>query len=201
MWFTQTTGNLLCHFDYYSTAIDCYDVPTPLSGPLGVFIASDNAVWITEMLANKIGRFDPVAKTWKEFPIPVGGFNPTVMRVETADGKIWFTGFTTNSLNSIDMKTGEIVIHTSSVTSALSLPTENTLDSKGNIWFSTLSANSLTFYTPSTNKFTAIAQPGSINALGVSVLPRGEIGMHYDSGVNSIFFTNLLTNYIGRYQL
>lgn len=68
--------------------------------------------------------------------------------------------------------------------------------------FSTITSNTLNNFTPTTGKFEAIPQPGTLlNAGGVSVLPNGNIGMHYDNGTNSIWFAGLTTDFVGRYDL
>ncbi|OQO03232.1 hypothetical protein B0A48_11488 [Cryoendolithus antarcticus] len=201
MWFTMTTAGKLCLFDYVTTKTKCWTVPTPGSGALGVQVASDKAVWITEMLSSKIGRFDPRNETWTEYQLPATAALPTVIRVEYL-GKIWFTSLAGDSQVSIDIKTKAIQVFIDDKTSPVALPNENTLDRNGRIWFSTITTNSLNTYTPTTNQFGIIYQPGTVlNVGGTSVLPNGNISMHYDNGTNSIWFAGLATNFVGKYQL
>jgi hypothetical protein len=68
--------------------------------------------------------------------------------------------------------------------------------------FSTAASNTLNYLTPSTGKITEIAQPdGGIRITPVSIAPLTDIAMHWVSQDNSMWFTELVGNRIGRYQL
>ena len=68
--------------------------------------------------------------------------------------------------------------------------------------FSTLSSNTLNYFTPSTQKFTSIPQPDDLLApLGIGVPPAVDVAMHYQKSDNSMWFTELANNRVGRYQL
>ena len=63
-------------------------------------------------------------------------------------------------------------------------------------------SNTLNYLTPSTGKFTKIPQPdGGITGTPVSIPPLADIAMHWVSQDNSIWFTELAGNRIGRYSL
>jgi virginiamycin B lyase len=64
-----------------------YAVPTAASGPLGITLGPDGALWFTEALASKIGRIT-VSGSVTEFSIPAGR-GPTGI-VTGADGNLWF---------------------------------------------------------------------------------------------------------------
>jgi hypothetical protein len=56
--------------------------------------------------------------------------------------------------------------------------------------------------TPSTGKITEIAQPdGVIIDLPISLPPAPDIAIHWVKQDNSIWFTELANNRVGRYQL
>ncbi|SMR52136.1 unnamed protein product [Zymoseptoria tritici ST99CH_1E4] len=205
MYFTQTTGNVINLIDYATNEITTYNVPTPLAGPLGLIVASDGGVWFTEMLANKIGRLNPSDGTFKEYPLPPSLFTPSVMRAETEGRYLWFTAIATNSIGRIDILTGSTKTFTDS--RLLATPIENTVDAQGNIWYSTLTRNTLNYITPSTGEFTTIHQPATDLTGGIgggilpSLPPAADIAIHYEGRDNSIWFTELANNRVGRYRI
>ena len=68
--------------------------------------------------------------------------------------------------------------------------------------FSTALSNTLNYLTPSTGQFTKISQPdGGITGTPVSIPPLADIAMHWVSQDNSMWFTELAGNRIGRYSL
>jgi len=140
MFFSQTTGNVISLFDYKTTQIKNFEVPTPLAGPLGMRIASDGALWFTEQLANKIARLNATDGSVEEYPLPLSLITPTVMRAETEGRYLWFTATAANALGRIDIYTGETATFTNP--SPLSAPAEDDTDSKGNVckWFHLISA-------------------------------------------------------------
>lgn len=203
MFFSQTTGNVINLFDYETTQVRTFQVPTPLAGPLGMIVASDGNLWFVEMLANKMAKLD--TKTWKitEYPLPASCFTPSVMRAETEGRYLWFTAIATNSIGRFDMQTGEAVAFADP--RLLATPIEDTVDSEGNIWYSTLTRNTLNYYTPSTGKFTTIDQPDEsvniVSGLLPSLPPAADIAVHYEPSDNSIWFTELLNNRVGKYSI
>lgn len=125
------------------------------------------------------------------------------MRAETEGRYLWFTSIVGNAIGRIDEYTGEIKTYTDP--RLLASPIEDTVDGDGNIWYSTLTRNTLNYLTPSTGKVTTIQQPDAsidiVTDLLPSLPPVADIAMHYESSDNSMWFTELLTNRIGRYQI
>lgn len=203
MFFSQTTGNVINLFDYESATYQTFEVPTPLAGPLGMIVASDGGLWFCEMLANKIGRLNATDGTFREYNLPLSLATPSVMRAETEGRYLWFTAIATNAIGRFDMQTGETKTYTDP--RLLATPVEDTVDGNGNIWYSTLTRNTLNYITPSTGKFTTINQPdGDLNIISdllPSLPPVADIAMHYEPSDNSMWFTELVTNRIGRYQI
>jgi streptogramin lyase len=194
----MTTGNAIFLFDYETEEFTYYPVPSLLSMPVGIYLGSDGGIWFCEFLGGKIGRLDTETGEIKEYQLPLDMTTPTVMRAETEGKYLWFTGFVSNALGRINMYTGEIKVFPAP--SILSFPTEDTVDDKGNIWFSTATQNTLNYLTPSTGEFTIIPQPGTLIAAPISVPPAVNIAVHYGPD-NAIWFTDLLLNKVGRYQL
>ncbi|KAG4432409.1 hypothetical protein IFR05_012099 [Cadophora sp. M221] len=201
MLYTQTTANVISYFTYDTEKFIDFHPPTPLSGPLGIYVASDGYAWFCEFFANQIGRLNFSTGEIIEYPIPIPLSSPAVIRAETSDAYgryIWFTAFTGNYNGRVNIKTGEVKAFPS--TSLLSFPTENTVDGEGNVWFSTATINSVNKLNPNTGEVTSVKQPGTLIEAPISVDPRVNIAVHYGPG-NAIWFTELARNRIGRFQL
>lgn len=199
-----------------------YEVPTPLSSPVGVYVVPSGDVWICEFLGQKIAKFDPTTKQFTEYPVPLTLLGPAVVRAFTGGKYLWFTAIATNAIGRIDITTGAFKTYLD--TANVGVPIEDTNDKNGNVCeynecndicpcqdrsliltpagFSTALSNTLNYITPSTGKITAIPQPDSgITSLPVSLPPVANIAVHYVSQDNSIWFTQLAANRVGRYQL
>lgn len=203
MFFSQTTGNVINLIDYNANAIKTWQVPTPLAGPLGVIVASDGNLWFVEMLANKMARLNPITGVIDEWALPANLLTPSVMRAETEGRYLWFTSIAGNAIGRFDMQTKTAKAYPEP--QLLATPIENTVDSKGNIWFSTLLRNSLNCLTPSTSKFTTIKQPDADISILPDVLPdlppAGNIASHYNEADDAIWFSELVNNRIGKYVI
>lgn len=198
MFFTQSTGNVVTYYEYATGLFTNFPIPTLLAGPLGMFYASDGGAWFCELLGQKIGRLDPKTGVITEYPVPASLLGPAVMRVETEGKYLWFTATVGNALGRLTMATGEFMAFTN--TNLASLPSEDTLDGDGNVWYSTMSQNILNQVDPSTGELTHIVVPGTIIPVPVSVPFYFEVAIHYGPG-NAIYFTSNLVNRVGRYQL
>ena len=196
MYFTLTTANVLFHFDYATEVFTPFIPPTALAGPLGVFYASDGNIWITYFLANKIAKFDVQTKHFTEYRVPLpGGAAPAVIRAESPKGTLWSTCLVGGSIARITMATGEITLLQDTLSS---LPSENTVDGDGNVWYSTIGRGTLNKIDPVTNKVTQVAQPGILGLPLPAV--SADLPIMYGPG-NALWFTELANNRIGRYQL
>ncbi|KAK0099458.1 hypothetical protein ONS95_004669 [Cadophora gregata] len=201
MLYTQTTANVISYFTYDTEKFIDFHPPTPLAGPLGIYVASDGHAWFCEFFANKVGRLNFETGEIIEYNIPIPLTSCAVIRAETSDADgtyVWFTAFTGNYNGRVNIKTGEIRAFPS--TSLLSFPTENTVDSQGNVWFSTATRNSVNKLNPNTGAITSVNQPGTSIVAPISVTPAVDIAVHYGPG-NAIWFTELANNRIGRFQL
>ncbi|CZR69203.1 uncharacterized protein PAC_19103 [Phialocephala subalpina] len=181
MFFSQTTNNVILHFDYKTEEFTNWEVPTPLGGPVEIYYASDDGLRFCEFTGQKIGRLNATDGTFKEYPIPLTLLGPVVMRAETQGQYLWFAAFLANAIGRIDMYTREI-------------------DGDGNIRFSTATQNTLNNLTPSTGEITTVQQPGTLLTAPISVPPAVDIATHYGPG-NAIWFTEVANNRIGRYNL
>lgn len=110
MYFTQTTGNVVTYYEFASGKFTNYQVPTPLSAPLGLKVSSATGdVWFCEFLASKMAKLDPSTGNITEYPLLDPALaGPAVVRAETEGKYLYFTALLGNSIGRIDMFTGEV---------------------------------------------------------------------------------------------
>jgi streptogramin lyase len=63
-----------------------WDVPTKGSHPHDPAVGKDGALWFTEQMVNKLGRFDPATQNFKEYPLRSENAGPHGM-VADREGK------------------------------------------------------------------------------------------------------------------
>lgn len=131
MWFTQTTANVLTFFEYATSKMTSYTVPTPQSNPVGVIVVPSGDVWICEFVGQKIAKFNPSTKKFTEYPVPPTLAGPAVVRAFTSNKYIWFTAITANAIGRVDITTGEMKAYPNDA--KLGVPIEDTNDGKGNV--------------------------------------------------------------------
>ena len=68
--------------------------------------APDGSIWITVMTADKLARFDPVTKGFKEYDLPRGS-RPHGAIVDP-QGQVWYTGNGNGKMGRLDPTTGKV---------------------------------------------------------------------------------------------
>lgn len=199
MWYTLTTAGTLYHFDYATETFDgVYPLPTPLNGVVGAFVSKiDGNVWLAEMLGQAITKFDVKTKKFTRYPLPLNGIGIVVVRAETENRYIWFTGFVSNSNVRFDTRTEKIDVFTDPLPA--SFPTENTVDRQGRYWYSTATRNTIQ-YLDQNNEPVIIDMPDNGITSPIGIPPGLNIAIHSGPD-NAIYFSQVLRNRIGRYQL
>lgn len=96
----------------------------------------DGNIYIAVMRGNKIARFDPRAKTFKEWDLPEGA-RPHGLLVDLS-GQVWYTGNGNGTIGQLDPATGRVIEH-----KAPSGGDPHTLvtDNRGTIWFTVQKGN------------------------------------------------------------
>ncbi|KAF2772513.1 NHL repeat-containing protein [Teratosphaeria nubilosa] len=199
---TQTTGNALSFFNFSSETFTTYAVPTPLSLPLGLFVASNGIVYIAEMLSNKILTFDPTTKAMNEYALPELAQFPTVIRAEK-DGYVYFALFTGNGIGRINMQSHDIEIYHTDELGGIGA--EDTIDQHGGVWYSFFDVDALARLNTTTLDFSYVSFPGTGNDLGLDgglgdVPPFVDVAVNYGPG-DAIYFTDIQGNRVGRYDI
>lgn len=93
--------------DNVDVKIDEWTTPSKPAFPHDPAVAPDGSVWYTAQRANTIGRFDPAAQQFKEFPLPTPSSGPHGLQADK-DGNIWYTGNAAGLIGKVDPKTGQV---------------------------------------------------------------------------------------------
>lgn len=202
IYLTQTTGNVFQFFDFATESFTTYNIPTPLSLPLGLKVASNGLLYVAELLGNAILEFNPKTKEIKEYPIPILAQLPAVVRAER-NGWLYFSLFTGDGLGRINLNTKTIEVYPSSQLGGLG--SEDTIDSKGGVWLSYFTADVMARLDTNTLKYKYVPFPGTFAQGGLSGLlgdvpPYVDVAVNYGPG-DAIWFTSLTKNQVGRYSL
>ena len=173
---------LLCFVQSdWAGSISEYVVPTSNSGPLGITMGPDNALWFVESYGNKIGRIDPTTHAIAEYAIPTANSGAAFGITTGPDGAIWFTeggtGDTANGANRI----GRIDPTTHGITdypipTPSSGPAYITSGSDEALWFTEQFASKIGRIDPKTHVITEYATltPNS-EPWGITSGPEGAI--------------------------
>ena len=62
---------------------------------------SKGVIWVSEWDGGNLARYDPVAGTWREWPLPGDNSRPYAVYVDTAD-MVWLSDFGANALVRFD---------------------------------------------------------------------------------------------------
>ena len=82
-----------------------YDVPTPHARPHDPAVAPDGALWVTEQMANKLGRLDPNTGKFREYPLKTPDSGPHGL-VADPQGNIWFAAIFAGYVGKLSPNTG-----------------------------------------------------------------------------------------------
>jgi virginiamycin B lyase len=145
-----------------------WSVPTPkfardpAPGP-------DGNIYIAVMYGNRIARFDPRAKTFKEWPLPDGA-RPHGL-VVARDGKVFYTGNGNGTIGELDPATGKVIEH--ATPSRGGGPHTAVIDERGDIWFTGQSGGYLGRLERASGRMTEIPMSGG--PYGLAIDPSGRI--------------------------
>ena len=179
--------------------IDEYNIPTPSAAPLAITVDSKGVVWFTESNASKIGRFDSLNQSFREYLVPGVGdmWGITVDRT----GYVWFTQYSgKGSVNPGGVVVGGghgRLIRFNPVTGNMtiidiptvgSFPMRLVTDSRNRVWFTELLGNKIALYDPSTNLLTEYAVPTNSS---------GPADLVFDDSVGDLWFTEAYARQVG----
>jgi virginiamycin B lyase len=108
VWFTLNQGNAVGHVRGGDAAIQYFELPRAASGPVGITVAEDGAVWFAEVLGGALGRIgrDGVLT---EILLPDPDSKPHAITAAPTGG-CWFTLWGSNQVGFVS-DAGELTLH------------------------------------------------------------------------------------------
>src|SRR5947207_13687860 len=99
------TATLLASTGALKVSIKEYDVPTPKARPHDPAVSPDGALWVTEQMANKLGRLDPNTGQFRDYPLKTPESAPHGLFAEKP-ANTWSAAIYTGYLGELDPKPG-----------------------------------------------------------------------------------------------
>ncbi len=227
VWFSAIPGKII-HMLVDGT-MTVYDVPSPRSMPMGISGDSQGNIWFNEIFNNKIGVIRPSGKI-EEFKIPEVFSMPAGLTVDRNDNKwfamtrpgkigvlrtdgsfnfynlpprahpmgihysehqktdlVWFTDTVGNTIGSITLD-GKITLYR--IPTKAAIPMMIMEDDMGQVWFTEFAGNQIGM----------LGLDGKIKEYKVPTPMSGPMGMDINPGDQSIWFSEVLRNKVGRLQ-
>jgi len=227
VWFTAIPAKII-HMQIGGT-MTTYKVPSPRSMPMGISGDSQGNIWFAEIFNNTIGVVRPSGKI-DEFKIPQFFSMPAGLTVDRNDNKwfamtrpgkigvmrangsfnfynlpprahpmgihyskhqktdlVWFTDTIGNSIGSITQD-GQITLYR--IPTKAAIPMMVMEDGLGQVWFTEFAGNQIGM----------LGLDGKIKEYKVPTHMAGPMGMDINPGDQSIWFTEVLRNKVGRLQ-
>ncbi len=144
-----------------------FPVPTPrfardpAPGP-------DGSIYIAVMQGNRIARFDPRARTFREWDLPDGA-RPHGLVVD-AEGIVWYTGNGNGTIGRLDPKSGKV---TEFRAPSGGDPHTVVMDGKGDLWFTVQGGGRVGRLERATGKITEYRTSG--NPYGIAIDRQGFV--------------------------
>ena len=139
-----------------------WPVPTPQFAR-DPAVGPDGRIYIAVMHGNRIARFDPVLKTFREWTLPEGA-RPHGL-VVAGDGKVFYTGNGNGTIGELDPESGAVIEHRTP--SGGGGPHTAVIDAAGDIWFTGQSGGYLGRLERASGRITEIPMTGGPYGLAI----------------------------------
>jgi len=103
IYFASLAGNYIAHIDAETGAATVIEPPTPDQGARRVWSDSKGNVWVSYWNTGGVGRYDPAARSWREWKLP-GNAHAYAVWVDPAD-RVWLSDWSTNAIVRFDPAT------------------------------------------------------------------------------------------------
>lgn len=185
--------------DSLTVPIKEYNVPTPKARPHDPAVAPDGALWVTEQMANKLGRLDPHNGSFREYPLKTPDSGPHGLAADT-QRNIWFAAIFAGYVGKLNPKTGEITEYRPSNGTKID-PHTPVFDHNGILWFTNEETNYIGRLDPATGKIElkAVPTPHAV-PYGIIVTQQG-VPFFCEFGTNKLASVNPKTMAIREYTL
>ncbi|HWI80991.1 virginiamycin B lyase family protein [Ramlibacter sp.] len=104
IWWCSLAGSYIAQVDRRTGDSSMVEPPTRDQGARRIWSDSRNQLWVSEWNVGQIGRYDPQAKTWKEWRLPGKSPQPYAIYVDERD-LVWVSDFGGNAVLAFDPRT------------------------------------------------------------------------------------------------
>jgi virginiamycin B lyase len=104
VFYASLAGSHIARIDLETRQAAPIDPPTAGQGARRVWSDSKGVIWVSEYGAGQLGRYDPAAKSWKEWKLPGNRPQPYAIYVDERD-QVWLSDFGANALVRFDPRT------------------------------------------------------------------------------------------------
>jgi virginiamycin B lyase len=147
-------------------------VPSKGAHPHDPAVGPDGALWFTEQMVSKLGRLDPTAGTFREFPLKGDNDGPHGLVADRA-GNIWYTGNFAAHIGRLDPRTGQVTQYKMPDPKAED-PHSLVFDPQGILWFTVQVGNMVGRLDPNTGKIDLRTVPtNNSHPYGIQVNSKG----------------------------
>jgi virginiamycin B lyase len=101
VYYASLAGSHIARIDLATGAATVLEPPTPGQGARRVWSDSKGRLWVSEWNAGRLGRYDPAAGRWREWPLPGQSPQPYAVYVDDRD-MVWLSDFAANALVRFD---------------------------------------------------------------------------------------------------
>lgn len=140
-----------------------FEVPSPpmTNGgsaiPYGLRVGPDGTIWMTELLGNRLVRFDPDDESFRIYDLPTSHSGPRRLDVD-AEGNVWIPEFANDRLARFDAERETFTEHL--VPTPDALPYVARVDARsGAVWLGTAAGDLVARFDPAKGTFVEIPLP------------------------------------------
>ena len=190
-------GRLL-RFDPKTEMFSIVNIPTNSSFPLRITTDSENRLWFTELLGNKIGMYDSSSNSLIEYEVPTYFSGPADLTFDRF-GTLWFTEAYNQSIAEFFPKNQSFVeyhLSTSDPSKAISSPIGIAVSERGDVFVADHGGNWIAQFDPSSNNvmhYPTHIPPKDVYPIsipnGLLIDPAGRVWF-CEHGGNSIGYLN-----------
>jgi streptogramin lyase/plastocyanin len=176
-------------FDPANETFQSYPLNQPGTMPFRLAEDSQDRIWFTELLGNKLGLFDPKMKQFHYYAVPTENSGPADLFVDRFD-KVWFTESTAKSIGVFDPTNSTFREYP---LPSLFAPVGLSIDSNDHVWVADHGLNTIVEFYPENRSFTVFPTSEPSNGIYPYSLPND---VWIDK--NGVWFTEHAANRIGR---
>ncbi len=183
-------------------------VPTAAGGPVGIAVDQFGKVWITEISAGKLARFDPSSNNFTEWGLPTTGSQPRNIFVKQVSisgvsrTQVYFSEYASNAIARFDAANGTL---TEWPLAGGSNPVGIYVDENNDVWFTESGRDIIGRIIPSRNNLTEWTLPGATSSAGSPLMKPWGIYIQvvtrpFAQTNRFVWFTESASNKIGRLE-